>query len=692
MGEKDPPKSPVARKVPRILVAHGKERNDEYYWLRDRSNPGVIEYLQAENRYTTEMMKHTEPLQRKLFDEMKVRIRETDTSVPQAIDGFLYYFRTEAGRQYPIHCRKAGGPQGREEIILDLNEVAGTNSFFKVSSVKPSPDHTRLIFLADTEGSERYTLFVKDLETGEMLPDHIKNTHNFEWANDSRTVFYSTMNPEFRPDKVWRHILGSDPKNDVLVLHEEDPAFYYLEVSRTKSRKFILVTLESATTSEVHYLPADRPEDALRVFRPRKHQVEYFVLHLEKTFYIVTNEDAVNFKIMQVSDDDVSRENWRETLPHRDDVAIDVSDPNPWVEPFTRHLIVFERKNAQGTIQVYSLGDKTSHTIQFEEDLYFVTPAPNPEPLSNKLHFKYWSPVTPTIDYEYDLDTRRLEILKAVSISGYNPSDFTSKMLWATAKDGVRIPISIVHKKRLRKNGKNPCYLYGYGAYASFDWAEDDFDTKLISLLDRGFVCATAHIRGGGDMGRRWHHDGRLLTKINSFTDFIACAEHLIREGYTSSEKLAIRGRSAGGLLMGAVTNMRPDLFKAVVAEVPFVDGVTTMLDPTIPLTVGEFEEWGNPQKKAHYDYMIKYSPYDNVASKAYPNMLVTAGLNDSRVGYWEPAKWVARLRAKKTDDNWLLFKIGVVEGHSGASGRYDHLKWFAFMYAFILNRLDFCA
>lgn len=688
MVDREQPKPPAARKMPQTFVRHGDERIDEYYWLRDRKNPGVIEYLEAENRYTTEMLRHTETLQKRLFEEMKARNKDADTSVAERIDDFHYYYRTEAGRQYPVHCRKKGGPEAAEEIILDLNDIAAGNSFFKVSLVKASPDHKKLVYLADMDGSERYTLFMKDLSTGEMLQDQITNTHDVEWANDSATIFYSTMDKEYRPDKVWRHVLGSDPRNDVLVFHEDDARFYYLEVTKTKSRKFILITIESATTSEVRYLPADTPDEPFKLFRPRKHLIEYFVLHMGHTFYVVTNEDAINFKIMAVPDDNVSHENWRELIPNRNDVVIDVSDPNPWVEPFEDHLVVFERRNAQGRIRVYSLEDMSSHTIDFGEEVYFAMPVTNQNPDSNKLRVKYWSLVTPTTEFEYDLDSRKLHLLKKDEIPGYDPDEYAAEMAWATSTDGVKIPVSIVHKKGLKKDGKNPCYLYGYGAYATFEWATTGFNTNLVSLLDRGFVYAYAHIRGGGDMGRKWHHDGRLLNKINSFNDFIACAEHLVKEGYTSPERLAIRGRSAGGLLMGAVTNMRPDLFKVVVAEVPFVDGITTMLDPTIPLTVGEFEEWGNPAEKEHYDYIKKYSPYDNLARKAYPNILVTAGLNDSRVGYWEPAKWVAKLRAMKTDDNLLLFRIGIVEGHAGASGRYDHLRWFACMYAFILDCL----
>lgn len=682
------PGPPVCRKVPHGIVTHGHERVDEYFWLRDRANPGVIEYIEAENRYAADMMRHTEKLQQRLFDEMRGRVPETDESVPETMDGFLYYTRTEKGKQYPIHCRKFEYTDDEEEIVLDENEVAGGNVFFKVSQVKPSPDHNLLMYLADTDGSERYSLFVKDLGTGDLLPDRIGNVHDAEWANDGENIFYSTVGPDYRADKVWRHELGQDPKGDALVYHERDPAYYYLEVTKTKSLEYILITVQSATTSEVHYLSADRPKSEPHVFSPRNHGVSYFVLHWDDKFYIVTNEDAVNFKVMETPASDPSRENWRELIPHRERVSIDVSDPHPWVEAFKGHLVVFERENAQGRIRVYRLKDMSSYTIEFPERLYFAMPVPNPDPTSTKLRVKYWSWATPTTIYDFDLETRLLDMRKRDVIPGHNPSEYTSDLMFAKARDGTRVPVSVVHRKGLKKDGSNPCFLYGYGAYGTFEWATSEFDTVTLSLLERGFVCAHAHIRGGSDMGRAWHREGRVLKKMNSFTDFIACAEHLVKEGYTSPKRIAAFGRSAGGLLMGAITNMRPDLFGVVVAEVPFVDGVTTMLDPSIPLTVGEFEEWGDPAIKEHYDYMLQYSPYDNVVAKEYPNMLVTAGFNDSRVQYWEPLKWVAKLRAKKTDDNIILLKTGMVEGHAGASGRYDHLKYDSFVYAFILDRL----
>lgn len=688
MTPEDHPRPPSCRRVPHKIVTHGHERVDEFFWLRDRGNPGVIEHIEAENRYSAEMMKHTEALQLKLFEEMRSRIAETDESVPVMVDDFYYYTRTEKGKQYPIHCRKFESLDADEEVVLDENVVAQGNKFFSISLVKVSPDHEMLMYLADTDGSERHTLFIKDLTTGEVLPETMRNAHDAEWANDSATIFYSTLDHENRPDKVWRHVLGTSPKEDVLVYHERDPSFYYLQILKTKTNAFIMITVESAITTEVHYVSADVPDSDLKVFRTRVHGVEYFVKHHGGRFFIITNENAVNFKIMEAPVSDPSRANWKELVPHRERISIDVSDPDPWVEVFKDHLVVYEREDAQGRIRVYKLKDMSSYTIDFPERLYFAAPMRSPDLTTEKLRIKYWSLVTPTTVYDFDLTTRTLDVKKRQHVPGYDASKYATEMLFATAKDGTRVPITLVHKKGMKRDGQNPCLLYGYGAYGTFEWAKPEFDTTILSLLDRGFVYAYAHIRGGSDMTRKWHIEGRMEKKMNSFTDFIACAEHLVKEEYTSPEKLAIMGRSAGGLLIGGVTNLRPDLFKVVVAEVPYVDGVTTMLDPTIPLTIGEFEEWGNPAIREHYEFMLRYSPYDNVARKAYPNMLVTGGLNDSRVQYWEPLKWVAKLRVMKTDDNALLLRIGMIEGHAGASGRYDHLRYDAFKFAFMLDRL----
>ncbi|MCJ7464067.1 MAG: S9 family peptidase, partial [Thermoplasmata archaeon] len=688
MNREHVPTPPIARKVPKELVTHGEARVDNYFWLRDRANPGVIEYIEAENRYADEATKHTEPLKKKLIEELKSRMIETDISVPQKKDDYYYYTRSERGKQYPIHCRKKGTLNAEEEVILDENDIAKESVFFTVNMHKVSPDHQMLAYLADTNGSERNTLYVKDLGTEELLSEQIPNTSEMEWANDNKTIFYSIMDNAARAYKVFRHVLGTNPKADVEVFHEEDPGFYYLVLSKTKTRKYILITVESATTSEVHYIRADRPKDGFKVMRARKHRVVYFAIHHEDRFFIVTNENAINFKIMEAPESDPAAKNWKEFVPHREGVSIDVSDPYPFVEAFNGHLVIFERENGQGRIRVLNLKDKRSHYIDFPEEIFMAYPIENPDPESEELWIKYFSMVTPDTIYAYDLKAKKLELKKQDKFSGYDPLMYHQERVFAKARDGKNVLITLVHRKDLKKEGRNPTYLYGYGAYGTFEWATyNTFNSMLIPLLERGFVCAHAHIRGGGELGRRWHEDGRMLKKINTFTDFIACAEHLIAERYTSTDRLTIRGRSAGGLLMGAVTNMRPDLFKVVVAEVPFVDAVTTMLDPSIPQTVGEFEEWGNPALKQEYDYIKTYSPYDNIERKPYPNMLITASLNDIRVPYWEPVKWTAKLRAMKTDYNTILLKTGIVEGHSGASGRYDHLKYFAYMYAFILDR-----
>jgi len=682
-------KPPVARKVPKEIVTHGDKRVDEYFWIRDRSNPGVIEYIEAENRYTEDMMKHTKPLQEKLFKEFKGRLMETDSTVPDKMDDYYYYSRTEAEKQYPIYCRKKGGLEAPEEIVLDINEAAGGNEFFNVEVCKISPDHKLCAYLADTDGSERHTLFVKDLRTGKVIENSIRDVAMAEWANDSRTLFYSIIDKEARPFKVMRHVLEADHKTDVEVYHEKDKMFCYLALTKTKSRAYIMITVMSTTTSEVRYVSADKPAEAFKVIKPRKHLLEYFVFHHGDEFYIVTNENAPNYKIVEAPVSDPSEKNWNVLLPHRENVAICVSEPQPWVEVFKDYVVVFELENAVPKLQVIDLKDKSSHEIRLPESMCAIKPANNPEFGSTKVRFNYSSFVTPPSVYDYDMKASKLELMKRQEVPGFDPSRYETERTFAKAKDGTKIPISLVHKKGLAKNGKNPAFLYGYGGYGDFEGPAPEFKIWLLSLLDRGFVCANAHIRGGGDLGKKWHEQGRMINKMNTFTDFIACAEHLVKEGYTSRDRLAIRGRSAGGLLIGAVTNMRPDLFKVVVAEVPFVDAINSMLDDTIPLTASEFEEWGNPgASKEHYDYFKRYSPYDNVEAKDYPNILTTGAWNDSRVQYWEPTKWTAKLRATKTDNNILLLKSTIVQGHSGASGRYDYLKWYAFMSAFVLDRL----
>ncbi|HXF48211.1 MAG TPA: S9 family peptidase [Verrucomicrobiae bacterium] len=672
---------PMAKIIPKTDTVNGYVRTDNYFWLRNRENPEVISYLEAENKYTETVMKHTEPFQEKLYKEMLGRIKETDLSVPEKIDDYYYYSRTEEGKQYPIYCRKKGSLEAAEEVILDVNELAAGFSYMKIGAHVESPNHRYLAFSTDTAGSEKFTLQVKDLTTGQLLPDQISEIYySVEWGNDNKTLFYTTLDAAMRPYKLFRHILGDDPKNDVLVYHEKDDAFF-LELEKTRSRKFVIMNLSSNTTSEVWYLDADSPAGEFKVIHPRQHEMEYMVEHHGEKFYIVTNDNAKNFKLVEVPVADPSKANWKDVLPHRTDVKVDD------VDAFKNHLVVTERKGGYKQLRIMKFGANEFHYIEFPEPVYTVSASGNPDFNTNIVRFNYASLITPNSVFDYNMDSRQRELKKQTEVlGGYNPALYQSERIAAKAADGTEIPISIVYKKGLKKNGQNPCYLYGYGAYGiSMD---PSFNSNRLSLLDRGFVFAIAHIRGGGEMGRLWYEDGKLLKKKNTFTDFVACAEHLIKEQYTSKERLAVIGGSAGGLLMGAVLNMRPDLFAAMVAKVPFVDVMNTMLDPTIPLTVIEYEEWGNPNKKEFYDYMLSYSPYDNVAAKEYPNLLIMAGLNDPRVAYWEPAKWTAKLRAAKKGNGRLLLKMNMGAGHGGASGRYDYLKEVALEYAFVLDVL----
>ncbi len=677
---------PAAKIAPKTRTLHGETRTDDYFWLRDRNDPDTIPYLEAENRYTAAMMKHTEELQAKLYQEILGRIKETDLSVPEKIDDYYYYSRTEEGLQYPILCRKKGSLNGEEEVLLDENALAAGHKYFRVGASKPSPDHKLLAYSSDTDGSETYTLFVKDLRTGQLLKDRIPNTYyGLEWANDNATLFYTTLDPAKRPYRLHRHKLGTDPQQDDLIYQENDEMFY-LQVSKTRSRRFLLLSLDSKTTSEVRYLEADRPAGEFRMIHPRRQDMEYAVEHHGDRFFIVTNENAKNFKLMEAPVARPARQNWKEVIPHRASVKLDR------VDAFQNHLVIHERENGLRKISVRNmtsnLANQETHAVEFPEPVYTVTGGGNPEFNTTLFRFTYTSLVTPRSVFDYDMNTRQRDLKKQYEVlGGYDPSLYQSERIFAKASDGSMVPISMVYRKGMTHSGKNPLLLYGYGSYGVS--TEPAFSSDRLSLLDRGFVYAIAHIRGGGEMGRPWYEDGKLLRKKNTFTDFIACAEHLIAQKYTASGRLAIFGGSAGGLLMGAVTNMRPDLFQVVVAKVPFVDVINTMLDESIPLTVTEFEEWGNPKDRQYYDYIKSYSPYDNVEAKAYPNLLVTTGLNDPRVAYWEPAKWTAKLRKLKKDDNRLLLKTNLGAGHGGASGRYERLKETAFEYAFILDRLE---
>jgi oligopeptidase B len=683
---------PVAKQIPTIRERHGDAVVDEYAWLRDKDDPDTIAYLEAENAWTEEQLAPTKALQEALFEEIKSRIQETDLSVPTRRRGWWYFSRTEEGKQYAVHCRKpasesdtahAPDPSTPEIVILDQNVEAGDGDFFSLGALDVSPDGRLLAWSSDRAGAELYDLRFRDLETGEDLPDLIPGTYyGSAWALDNRTFFYVKPDDAMRPYQLWRHTLGTPAEADVLV-HEEDDERFYLGVGTSKDDAFVILHIGSKVTDEAWFLDANDPQGAFTLVQPRQQDVEYAVEHHSGRFFVVTNaEGAEDFKLMEAPIATPGREHWTEVVPHRPGVKLS------GIDVFAGHLVLFERAEGVRRIRVHRLtatgglsGDE--HVIEQPEAVSTASGG-SAEFDTHVMRYGYTSMVTPSSVFDYDMDTRERVLLKQQPVlGGYDPERYVTDRLWATAPDGARIPISIVHRRDREPHG--PAFLYGYGSYeASMD---PSFSSTRLSLLDRGFVYAIAHIRGGGEMGRRWYLDGKFLRKRNTFTDFIACAEHLIAEGWTSADRLAIRGGSAGGLLMGAVVNERPDLFGAVIAEVPFVDALNTILDPSLPLTVMEWEEWGNPVESAEfYAYMKSYAPYENVRPVAYPPMLVTAGLNDPRVSYWEPAKWVARLRVAKTDANRLLLKTDMGAGHMGPSGRYDAWRDEAMVLAFVLD------
>jgi oligopeptidase B len=672
---------PIAPKQPQVLTNHGDERIDDYFWMRDSNNPKVIAYLEAENAYTEAMMQHTEPLQSTLYNEMLARIKETDLSVPYRQADYYYYSRTEEGKSYPIHCRKKGSLDAIEEILLDQNELAKGYEYFSLGTFKVSPNHQVLAYSIDTSGAEQYTLFFLDLTTFELYPETINDTYfSLAWGNDNCTVFYTKVDSANRPFQLLRHTLGSKSAQDVLIYEESDES-YFLSVGRTRSQAYIIMSLGSKITSEIHYLDANNPNDNFQVIHPRQQGMEYDLEHHKDYFYIVTNDEAVNFKLVKAPIATPSKENWQLVIAHREDVLLSS------VSAFSDYLVISERKAGLPIMRVQKLATGEEKYITFPEPTYAASLGNNPEFNTTKLRFNYTSLITPSSVFDYDMETNERELKKETEVlGGYDRTQYKSEWLLATAPDGTQIPISIVYKKGIEKNGNSPLFLTGYGSYGASYPAS--FSSTRLSLLTRGVAIAIAHIRGGGEMGRKWYENGKFLHKKNTFTDFIACAEHLIAQKWTSSARLAISGGSAGGLLMGAVINMRPELFKVVLAAVPFVDVVTTILDTSLPLSAMEWEEWGNPNDKTYYDYMKSYSPYDNVKPQDYPHILIIAGLNDSRVKYWEPAKWTAKLRELKTDNNLLLLKTNMGAGHGGASGRYESLKETAFEYAFVLDRL----
>lgn len=673
---------PVARIVPRTDTTLSDVRVDNYFWIRDdaRKSPEVIAYLDAENRYTEAVMKPLEPLIQKLYEEMKGRIKETDLTVPERVGSYYYYNRTEAGKQYPILARKKGSLSAPEEVMLDENVAAGNSKYFRVGTSRVSPNDRLLAFTVDTTGNERYTLMVKDLVTGQLLPDRVAMVnYSLEWAADNRTLFYGMGDSANRSYRILRHVLGTNAADAVIA--EEPDELFGLSLLKTKDRKYILIDDGSFSSTEYRYLPANEPAGTFKVIQPKTRDLEYSVEHQGNRFLIVTNDGAVNFKLVEAPENAPGRANWKTMLPARDSVLLS------GIDVFKDYLVLYERQKALRTMRVMNFTTGQTYSVDFPEPVYTFRGATNPEYDSKVVRFTYTSLTTPAAVYDFDMTNRTRKLLKATEVlGGYNPSLYATERTWAHASDGTMVPISLVYRKPLDKNGTRPMLLYAYGSYGSS--TDPSFSSNNLSLLDRGFIYAIAHIRGGQEMGRYWYDQGKLLNKKNTFTDFIAAADHLVQQGYTSKDKLAIRGGSAGGLLMGAVVNMRPDLFKAVVADVPFVDVINTMLDASIPLTTGEWIQWGDPHKAEYYGYMKSYSPYDNVEHKAYPNMLVTAGLNDPRVGYWEPAKWVAKLRATKTDNNLLLLRTNMGAGHGGASGRYDALREQAIRFAFILNAL----
>jgi len=679
-----PPRPPTAAKRPKEITVHGDTRVDDYYWLRDKASPEVIRHLEAENNYTRQVMGHTERMQKRLYDEMVGRIQETDTSAPVTYGGYHYYTRTEEGKQYAIHCRRRGSMDAEEQVIVDLNGIVEEErlEYLTLGFIKVSPDHRLLAYSLDRDGNENFTIHFKDLETGEHLPDRIVGAaYSAEWGNDCVTLYYCTQDKAKRSDKLHRHVLGSPQSEDELLYREEDRLFS-LGVSKTRDRCYLLIGLASMETTEYHLLDAGDASAAPRVIKCREKGLRYYPAHRGGVLYMVTNHgDAKNNKVVTVEAEALGLEGWETYIPHRPDVKIDD------IDLFEDHMVVYERVNGLKTMRVINLGTGESRKVAFPEEVYTYGQGVNPVFASTKLRFAYTSLTTSFSAFDLDMDTLEWSLVKRQPVlGGYDPDDYKSERLFANADDGTKVPISLVYRRGFKKSGGGLLLLYGYGSYgASMDPA---FNSGRLSLLDRGVAFAIAHVRGGGEMGRQWYEDGKFLRKRNTFTDYIACARHLIAEGYTSSDRLVAVGRSAGGLLMGAVANMAPELFRAVVAGVPFVDVVTTMLDETIPLTAGEYEEWGDPRDPEYYRYMLGYSPYDNVEEKDYPMMLVTAGLNDPRVQYWEPAKWVAKLRATKTDENRLLLKTFMGAGHFSSSGRYDYLKDTAFEYAFILDAL----
>ena len=676
------PEAPKAKIIPKKLKKHNEIRIDNYFWLNDRENPEVIDYLNQENAYYESMTAHTKDFQKELFEEMKGRIKEDDQSVPYLYNGYYYITRFEKGQDYPIYSRKKGSLEAKEEILFDCNELAKGHSFFQLGGLSVSPDNRFASFGTDMVGRRIYTIKIKNLETNEILSDTIENTTGGSvWANDNQTLFYTRQDKvTLRADTIYKHKLGTDAKEDVLVYEEKDETFN-VSVGKEKSKKYIVIGAESTMTTEYRILNSDTPDAEFKVFQPRVRGLEYSISHFGDSFYILTNKDkATNFKLMKTPENATEKKHWKEVIPHRESVLIED------IEIFRNYLVIEERANGLNHIRIMPWNGEEEYYLPFGSETYNAYTTTNVDFDTDVLRYSYQSLATPSSVIDFNMKTKSKEIKKEQAVLGgkFDKNNYIEKRIWATAKDGTQVPISLVYHKDLKKDGTNPLLLYAYGSYGVT--MEPYFSTTRLTLLDRGFIFAIAHIRGGEDLGRQWYEDGKLLKKKNTFTDFIDCSQFLIQEKYTSPAHLYAEGGSAGGLLMGAIINMAPELYHGVIAQVPFVDVVTTMLDDSIPLTTGEYDEWGNPNTKKYYDYMLSYSPYDNVKEQVYPNMYVSTGLHDSQVQYWEPAKWVAKLRTHKKGDAVLYLNTNMDAGHGGASGRFEAIKELAKEYAFLLD------
>lgn len=676
-------KPPVAKIEAHQMTEHGNTRIDNYFWMNKRDSQEVLGYLNAENAYTGSVMKDTEKFQEALFEEMKGRIKQTDESVPYRLNGYFYYTRFEEGKEYLIYCRKKGKLEDEEEILLNVNEMAEGYAFYHIGDYAVSTNNLILAYSEDTVSRRKYTIKFKNLETGEIYPDEIPNTSGgITWANDNHTVFFTKKDETLRPYQVVRHKLGTPVDEDVVVFQEDD-ATYDAFIDKSKSWKYLIIGIESTLSSEYRILEADNPTGEFRIFQERKPDMLYSISHYQDKFYVLTNLEATNFRLMSCLVEATAMKNWKEVIAHRENTLLE------GIDIFKDYLVLSEKSNALDHIRVIPWDGGNEYYIDFDEEAFSVSTTSNPEFDTPLLRISYTSMTTPNSTFDYDMESRKMILLKEQEVlGGFDKSNYETQRLWAISHDGVKVPITVVYRKSLfKKDGTNPLWISGYGSYGIS--SDPYFNSVRLSLLDRGFVFATAHIRGGQEMGRQWYEDGKLMKKKNTFLDFLACTEFLQNEKYSSLDRTCAWGGSAGGLLMGAIANMQPGLYNSVIAAVPFVDVITTMLDESIPLTTGEYDEWGNPNKKEQYEYILSYSPYDQVSAQAYPNLLVTTGYHDSQVQYWEPSKWVAKLRTLKTDHHMLLFKTNMDFGHGGASGRFEILKERALEFAFAMKAMD---